>query len=270
MTISEKSVLWYGKWIALPVVFLALAYSVLADGSYTPQAEAIYNETIEKEEQARLVYLKAQYNRCLAEKELAWAKMRDWFNKTRDMTENPKVLEAKSNWTCEGFIPKEEEPITGNFKSTENGGIDEFLKVNGAEFVKEAGDTFRKVGDLYKIKPEVLVAIAQADSSLGNALKTSNNIGNVNNNDRGNTKHYATLEAAIEAMGEVLNNQYLGGYNRIGELSNGGRTKLGMKPCGIEGHCYATSPLNWNKNVVLALQDMFKNTSIDETFNFRQ
>ena len=162
------------------------------------------------------------------------------------------------------------EDVSGNFISTNEAGVDSFLQANGAEFVKEAGDTFRAVGEHYKIKPEMMVCIAQADSSLGQALKGKNNIGNVGSYDRGGTTHYATLEAGIEAMGKTLNNGYLGSYTTIGELSNGGRTALGLKACGVDGtKCYATSASNWNRNTIGCLREITKDDSVNENYTFR-
>jgi hypothetical protein len=134
------------------------------------------------------------------------------------------------------------------------------LKLNGAEFVKEAGDIFRDVGHRHKIQPELLVCIAQADSSLGRYLKTSYNIGNVGNNDRGSTVHYSSLEEGIEAMGKVLNNRYLGQHQTLGQLSIGG---------GGSGYVYATSSFNWNKNVKLCMQNIMQDKTIDESYKFR-
>jgi hypothetical protein len=138
--------------------------------------------------------------------------------------------------------------------------LDNFLKLNGAEFVKEAGDIFRDVGHRYRIQPELLVCIAQADSSLGRYLKTSYNIGNVGNNDRGSTVHYSSLEEGIEAMGKVLNNKYLGNIQTIGQLSRGG---------GGSGYVYATSSFNWNNNVKLCMQNIMQDKTIDEYYRFR-
>ena len=142
--------------------------------------------------------------------------------------------------------------------------------ITGAEFVKEASEVFRKVAEHYKVEASMLVCIAQADSSLGQALKGKNNIGNVGSYDRGGTNHYATLEAGIEAMGKTLNNGYLGSYTKVGELSNGGRTALNLKACGVDGtKCYATSAFNWNKNVLSCLQNIHNDESIDEHYDFK-
>lgn len=194
--------------------------------------------------------------------------------KIKQKEESRLQVEEEVNKMTKKLIHDEKEPAVfkniGNFVPTESGGMDEFLKKNGAEFVKEAGDVFRSVGEHYKIKPEMLIAIATADSSLGQALKGKNNIGNVGSFDRGGTIHYATLEAGIEAMGKTLNNGYLGSHTTVGELSNGGRTALGLKACGVDGaKCYATSPVNWNVNVLASLRDMYQDDSIDENWNFR-
>jgi hypothetical protein len=117
------------------------------------------------------------------------------------------------------------------------------------------------MGDKHKIHPAMIICIAQADSSLGKALKSTNNIGNVGNNDRGDVVHYPTLEHGIEAIARVLNNGYLGHYQRLGDLSRGGGNAT--------GYIYASSPYNWNKNVKHCLQDILKDSSIDENFNFR-
>lgn len=173
---------------------------------------------------------------------------------------------------CEDGI--DYEPVdVGNFISTKEGGVDNFLKVNGAEFVKEAGDLFRASGLIYNIKPEVLVCIAQADSSLGKALKTTNNIGNVGNTDSGAVKHYSSLGLAIAGMGETLNNQYMKGNTIIGQLSQGGRniinTKYSCSQAPSPYKCYASSEYNWNKNTLGCLRDIFKDKTINENFEFR-
>ena len=174
-------------------------------------------------------------------------------------------------------VQKEQEPKTlqepsvkkgaGNFVNPKGPGIDLFLRANGAKDVKEAGDVFIAVGDHYNIKPEVLVCISQADSSLGKHLATKNNIGNVGNTDGGQRVGYATLETGIEAIAQkALNGTYLKNHTKIGELSGGGRKILGLKGC---GKCYATSMHNWHKNVILCLRAITGDKSINENFAFR-
>ena len=63
-------------------------------------------------------------------------------------------------------------------------------------FAKEYGQNpqdFIDAGKEYNIKPEVILCIARADSDLGRATKSKNNLGNVGNNDRGDTVEYATV-----------------------------------------------------------------------------
>jgi hypothetical protein len=159
-----------------------------------------------------------------------------------------------------------------NFQPTEEPGIEAFLQKNAAGFVKEKADLFRASGLLNKVSPELLVCIAQADSSLGNALKSNNNIGNVGNNDRGDTVSYSTLEEAVNRIGLVLNNRYMGGIEKVGHLSQGGRNVIGSQySCGdapAPYKCYATSPYNWNNNVVGCMNEILK-VNIDENFKFR-
>ena len=160
----------------------------------------------------------------------------------------------------------------GNFMPTSVPGIKEFLKVNAAGFVKEKADLFEASGLLNKVRPELLVCIAQADSSLGNALKSNNNIGNVGNNDSGDVVHYSTLEEAVNRIGLTLNNYLMRGITKVGHLSQGGRNIIGSQyPCSdapAPYKCYASSPENWNRNVVGCLNEILK-TNIDENWEFR-
>lgn len=133
-----------------------------------------------------------------------------------------------------------------------------YLQQYAADDVKPLADIFNKAGEAHKIKPEVLVCIAMADTTLGKATRTENNIGNVGNTAT-SSKSFDTLEDAIFAMGSTLNNQYLGSHTNIGQLSPGG---------GGTGKIYASSDYNWNKNVLACLTEI-TGQSVDETFNFR-
>ena len=159
-----------------------------------------------------------------------------------------------------------------NFQPTEEAGIEAFLQKNAAGFVKEKADLFRASGKLNKVSPELLVCIAQADSSLGNALKSSNNIGNVGNNDRGDVVHYSTLEEAINRIGLVLNNNMMGGIEKVGHLSQGGRNIIGSQYSCADApapyKCYASSEYNWDNNVVGCMNEILK-VDVDENFKFR-
>lgn len=118
------------------------------------------------------------------------------------------------------------------------------------------------IARVYRVYPEILIAIAYADSSLGNFLKTPNNIGNVNNNDRGRRQDYATIEAWVNAIGKVLTNQYLGDKVTVGDLSYAWDCKIKCEKV------YATSNENRQINVLNALS-MIRDKQVNPNFAFR-
>ena len=132
-------------------------------------------------------------------------------------------------------------------------------------------DSWNKYGKEAGIKPELAVCIAFADTSLWQALKTDNNIGNIWNNDRGDRVAFDSIDSGIKAIFTTLNNQYLKQYDTLWMLSQGGRTILQAKWCWEAGeYCYATSEENWNVNVVNCLNLLYWNdVQIDENFIFR-
>lgn len=131
-------------------------------------------------------------------------------------------------------------------------------------------DTFIKYWEQYKINPAVVIAIAKADSSLGDQLSTANNIGNVGNNDRWDRVAFETLEKWIEAIYKTLNNRYLWEIYNIWYLSEGWRQALWWPSCKEKNEfCYATSQENWNNNVINTLRLLYNSAEIDESFIFR-
>lgn len=131
-------------------------------------------------------------------------------------------------------------------------------------------DTFIKYWEQYKINPAVVIAIAKADSSLGNQLSTANNIGNVGNNDRWDRVAFETLEKWIEAIYKTLNNRYLWEIYNIWYLSEWWRQALWWPSCKEKNEfCYATSQENWNNNVINTLRLLYNSAEIDESFIFR-
>lgn len=115
------------------------------------------------------------------------------------------------------------------------------------------------VARIYRVYPEALICIAYADTSLGNFLKTPNNIGNVGNNDRWDTLSYSTQEAGVNAIGKVLTNQYLWDYNTIDQLS---------RAFNLTGKIYASSTDNRHNNVTNCI-GMIRNKGIPDNFAFR-
>jgi murein DD-endopeptidase MepM/ murein hydrolase activator NlpD len=90
-------------------------------------------------------------------------------------------------------------------------------------------------------------------------FKTPNNIGNVGNNDRGDTVTYESPEAWMRALFAVLNNQYLWGYHTIDQLSRFGNS---------DGFIYASSPFNRQKNILNCLSSVY-GYNVPEDFSFR-
>jgi len=122
----------------------------------------------------------------------------------------------------------------------------------------------------YNIDPYLAISIAKADSSLWRSLKSKNNIGNVGNNDRWDTVLYTNKADGIEAIFRVLNNKYLSKIYTIGYLSCGGKIALWIKDCFQNGEkVYATSKENWNLNVINTMRIIYRDSSINELYNFR-
>lgn len=90
---------------------------------------------------------------------------------------------------------------------------------------------WQKMGQKHAIDYTLPICIAWADSHLGEAALTKNNLGNVGNNDRGDKVHFATIEKGIEAIFLTLNNKYLGEYKELGYLSGEGRTRMKKNGC---------------------------------------
>lgn len=79
------------------------------------------------------------------------------------------------------------------------------------------------------------------------------------NNDRGDTVTFDSPLVGVKALFNVLNNQYLGDYYTIDELS-----RFGNK----DGYIYASSPYNRQKNVMNCLSTIH-GYNIPEDYPFR-
>jgi hypothetical protein len=109
------------------------------------------------------------------------------------------------------------------------------------------------------IDRDMLICVAFAESTLGKYLSTNNNIGNVGNNDRGDRFAFGNTLAGARAIAHTLNNQHLGHYHTINQLSRYGNS---------DGKIYASSPINWQTNVLKCLSQI-KGYYIPEDFPFR-
>ena len=117
--------------------------------------------------------------------------------------------------------------------------------------------------DRYGIKPEVLTCIAWADTSLGYAMKSTNNPWNVGNTDSWKVVHFESMSQWIGAIAQTLTNKYLGKKMTIGDLSYAGS-------CIIDcDKVYATSNDNWQTNVLNCLSNI-NEKKIEANFLFRK
>ena len=132
-------------------------------------------------------------------------------------------------------------------------------------------ETWKKHWETYKLDYVLPICIAWADSHLGKALKSTNNIWNVGNRDDWSVVHYETLDAWIMAIYRTLNNKWIGGSTKLGQLSWEGRTILGIEGCNwtkVNQKCYATSKVVWHSNVSNCLSSIH-NKQIDWNYLFR-
>lgn len=109
------------------------------------------------------------------------------------------------------------------------------------------------------IDPIFGICIWFAETSFKN-FKTANNIGNVGNDDSGNTVVYGSPLAWVKALYNVLNNQYLGWYRTINELSRFGNA---------DWYIYASSPFNRQKNIMKCMSAIY-DYPVPEDYPFRR
>lgn len=91
------------------------------------------------------------------------------------------------------------------------------------------------------VDPSFTLCVWFAESTLWQNLTTSGNIGNVGNTDGGDRRDYDGSRAGIRAIAAVVNNQWLGHYQTIDQLSGWGNPRWPI---------YASSPTNWHENIV--------------------
>ncbi len=110
-----------------------------------------------------------------------------------------------------------------------------------------------------KIDPSFMMCIGLAETGLGRNLKTVYNIGNIGNTDSGGTQNFISARDGVYWMGKTLNNRFLGDYQRVSDLSRwGNRT----------GAIYASSPKNWQENMIRCLSAL-KGRFVEDDYAFR-
>lgn len=110
-----------------------------------------------------------------------------------------------------------------------------------------------------KIDPSFMMCLGLAESWLGRNLKTAYNVWNVWNTDSWGTWDFDNARSWVYWIGKTLNNQFLWDYQTIDQLS-----RYGNK----DGAIYASSPFNWQNNIIKCLQAL-KWEHIPDNFAFR-
>jgi hypothetical protein len=106
-------------------------------------------------------------------------------------------------------------------------------------------ESFRQdASEWTNIDVDVWLCIAFAESTLGRNLSTSNNIGNVGNNDRWDRVAYEWPMVGARLIYTTLNNWYLWQYHILLDYNGYGNP---------DGKNYATSKYNWQNNVTKCL-----------------
>lgn len=138
----------------------------------------------------------------------------------------------------------------------------DFVAKNCTPEVKDYAPDAIKYAKANGIKPEIIFAIAWADSQCGHALTTPYNYGNVGNTDGGKRQGFNSPIQGLNAITNTLNNGMIGGVDKVGHLSQGGRNTIGAvndcRNAPAPYKCYATSVENWHNNVTGALLNIFK------------
>lgn len=138
--------------------------------------------------------------------------------------------------------------------------LDAWLKSQGSPL---DGRAFWEIGNRYKIDPDFLIAITGAETNFCKVKQRGSqfNCGSVGSYDSTSTTYPAnSYEHGIELIARTLNNDLLGKYNTVGQLSRAHNPT---------GPVYATSPVNWERNTLHYLSQI-KGKPVDHTYNFRR
>ena len=109
------------------------------------------------------------------------------------------------------------------------------------------------------LDPTFLMCIGLAETGLWKYLKTPYNVWNVWNTDSWAVKSFNNARSWVYAMTLTLNNKFLGGYNKISDLSRYGNKKWVI---------YASSEENWHNNIIKCMSHI-KWEYVPGNFNFR-
>ena len=158
----------------------------------------------------------------------------DYLSRTIDLSNLPK-LKGDTAWERRDYFLS---------KSGNSIFSDPWLRVSAAQWTW--------------IDPTFGICIGAAETSYRN-FKSGNNIGNVGNNDRGDTVQYTAPIDWVRAIFQTLGNKYLGEYHSMNQLS-----RYGNKTWSI----YASDPINRQKNIQRCLSMIYE-VNIPEDYFMR-
>lgn len=157
--------------------------------------------------------------------------------------------DSKKKVISSGYIHQHLNPLPPVWGSTPKERLNNLVSYYASWFDVSV---FIEARNAHGIPEELLACIAYADSTLGQFTKSTNNITNYGNNDRGDTRSYASVLYNVMDTAKAMKEwQYLGKLKKIGELSEWGRKALWLPSCSAwtGNPCYATSEVNRRGNV---------------------
>jgi len=182
---------------------------------------------------------------------------------------NYKKMPSEKNSNGE-FFPDVIIPVGSSHKEK----VRDLVAKNCIPEILEVFDEVYDYAEENGIRGEMPFVISMADSQCGKHMSTPNNPGNVHNNDRGNRVGFFTMQEGMEAIVNTLNNKYIKGIKTIGHLSQGGRNIIGSDfDCSnapAPYKCYASSPENWNANVMRAMRALYPDAKEYMLFRIKQ
>lgn len=135
--------------------------------------------------------------------------------------------------------------------------LDVWLKQNGSPL---SGKDFYEVATQYKLDWDFLIGVTKAETNLGKVRQRGSqcNVGSVGSFDSTSTTYSCTsARHGLELIAQTVNNNLLGGYTHVSQLSRAGNKT---------GHVYATSEVNWHRNVIATMNALKGKSEQDYPF----
>lgn len=109
------------------------------------------------------------------------------------------------------------------------------------------------------VDASMVMCIGLAETGMGRYVKSPFNVGNVGNNDSGDTLTFRDAKTGVQAIINTLNNKYLSKYDTLDQLSRWGND---------DDQIYASSSGHWHDNLIKCLSTL-KGRFVEDQFAFR-